>query len=176
MTQTRFSSAARFALPALALGALGLAAGEARADVGVGDRAVEFRQVVDEDGEGASLREERGAIVVVTFGASWCDPCEKELPAFEDLAEHYAEAGADVTFFAVNVDSELSTGRAFMDQFDFEHADALFDPNRATVRLYAPPAMPSTFIIDSRGLVRVVHEGYRPGDEDELREAVDQLL
>ncbi len=156
--------------------ALALFAPPAAAEVSVGDRATEFRQVQDGDGDAVSLREQRGDVVVVTFGASWCAPCEAELPALESLASHYAERDADVAFFAVNVDRELAKGRAFMNGFDFEHVEPVFDPRSATARLYAPPAMPSTYIIDQRGLVRVVHQGYERGDERRIRRAVDSLL
>lgn len=165
-------SASFAALVAISLGGMARAA----ADVGVGDRATEFRRVHDDGGDAIELRKHRGEVVVVTFGASWCAPCKRELPALERLAGRYAARGADVTFFAVNIDRDRATGRRFMSEFDFEHVTAAFDPNMATARLYDPPAMPSTYIIDQRGLVRVVHEGYRPGDERKIREAVDNLL
>lgn len=176
MKTTTPRSPAPAGIPLAALAAAAFAPATALAEVGVGDRAEEFRQVVDADGADASLREHRGEVVVMTFGASWCAPCEEELPAFEELAEEYAERDADVTFFAINADSELATGRQFMAQFDFEHAVTLYDPGQSTVRLYAPPAMPSTYIVGPRGLVRVLHEGYRPGDEDEIQAALERLL
>ncbi len=168
---------ARAALAVLSLLAVTTAGiATAAADVGVGDRAAEFRRVSDENGQAVTLGAHRGKVVVVTFGASWCAPCRRELPALEKVAAHYASRDADVAFIAINIDRDRATGVRFMNEFDFEHVQAAFDPNSATARLYAPPAMPSTYIIGKRGLVRVVHEGYRPGDEKTIRQAVDRLL
>jgi thiol-disulfide isomerase/thioredoxin len=159
---------------ATAVAAAGVSA--AVADVSVGDRATEFRSVSDAKGQAVTLRAHRGKVVVVSFGASWCAPCRRELPALEQLAARYASRGADVQIIAVNVDRDRGAGRRFMREFNFEHVRVAFDPNMATARLYDPPAMPSTYIIDKRGLVRAVHEGYRPGDEAKIRRAVDKLL
>jgi cytochrome c biogenesis protein CcmG, thiol:disulfide interchange protein DsbE len=148
----------------------------ALANVSVGDRAAAFRGVQDASGANVTLAAHRGKVVVVTFGASWCAPCRRELPALERLAARYAAQGADVQIIAVNIDRDRATGRRFMSEFGFEHVQAVFDPNSATARLYDPPAMPSTYIIDKRGLVRAIHEGYRPGDENKIRQAVDRLL
>lgn len=148
----------------------------AAAGVGVGDRAAEFRNVKTADGERVALRALRGKVVVVTFGASWCDPCKRELPALEQLASRFAARDADVAVIAVNVDEDRGDGRRFMSRFDFEHVRPAFDPNRATAGRYGPPTMPSTYVIDQNGLVRAVHRGYRPGDEAKVRRAVQELL
>ena len=54
-------------------------------------------------GKAMSLKRFKDQVVVVTFGASWCEPCKKELPAYEKLAQKYQKRGAAVVFIAVNI-------------------------------------------------------------------------
>ncbi|MEM9490127.1 MAG: TlpA disulfide reductase family protein [Myxococcota bacterium] len=164
--------------PALAI-ALGLAAAlvlpaDALAGVGVGDRAVELSSAKDQRGKRVKLKSYRGKIVVITFGASWCKPCKKELPAWDKLAGKYKNKG--VVFVAVNIDKDLSKGKAFMKKAKLKHMRAVYDPSGAAADSYEPPTMPSTYVIDGRGLVRSVHRGYRSGDAKKLARELDTLL
>jgi thiol-disulfide isomerase/thioredoxin len=147
----------------------------ASAGVGKGDRAPEFVQVVDAQGRRAQLRRHRDQVVVLTFGASWCAPCKRELPALDKLARDYAQAKARVVFLAVNIDTDRAKGQQFFNQLKVRHVQRLFDPRKSTVELYDPPKMPSVFIIRD-GIIRHVHGGYVPGDEKHLKTQIDSLL
>jgi thiol-disulfide isomerase/thioredoxin len=146
----------------------------ARAGVGEGQRAVEFRTVVDEAGRNLRLAQFRGKVVVLTFGASWCVPCKKELPALEQLARAYQ--GKQVAFVAVNIDTDRGKGRAFMKKAGLRVVQRAFDPSGGTIELYDPPKMPTTFVIGPRGIVHLVHGGYQAGDEQKLARMIDRLL
>lgn len=52
----------------------------------------------------------------------------------------------------------------------------LDDSNGAVVELYDVPSMPSSFIIDKKGIVRVIHKGFLPGDEVVLKSQIEELL
>ena len=80
----------------LSFALVALLATPALAGVKQGDRAAEFVQVVDGSGKALSLKRFKDQVVVVTFGASWCEPCKKELPAYEKLAQKYQKRGASV--------------------------------------------------------------------------------
>src|SRR5262245_58309663 len=104
-------SASRLSLVgSILLGFAALAGGgpPARAEIRKGDRAADFVQVVDAAGKRVSLKSFRDQVVVVTFGASWCEPCKRELPAMEKLARRYEQRRAPVVFLAVNIDNEKS--------------------------------------------------------------------
>jgi len=161
--------------PAILAAAVLLAAAPASAGVRKGDRVSDFVQVVDGGGKRVSLKKLRDRVVVVTFGASWCEPCKKELPALEKLARHYAKAGAKVSFFAVNIDNQKAKGARFMKQAGLRVVNAVFDPQKSTVESFDPPKMPTTFIIRG-GVVRHVHAGFSPGDEKKLAAAIDREL
>ena len=140
-----------------------------------GDRAADFVQVVDASGKAMSLKRFKDQVVVVTFGASWCEPCKKELPAYEKLAQKYQKRGASVVFIAINIDTESSKAKKFMSQAGLRAVRAAFDRQKSTVESYDPPKMPSTFVI-RRGIVKHVHAGYERGDESKLATIIDREL
>ncbi len=146
---------------------------EAEAKVRKGDRASKFVSVKDAAGKTFKLKKYKDRIVVLTFGASWCKPCKKELPAFEKLAKKYDKK--KVIFVAVNIDSNLSKGKAFAKKAGLKQVVAVFDPKSSTVESFEPPTMPSTFII-KRGIVKHVHAGYRDGDIGKLAKLINKEL
>jgi len=154
-------------------GLMVLGLGTAEAKVRKGDRAVDFVSVKDASGKKVSLKSYKKQVVVLTFGASWCKPCGKELPAYEKLAAKYDKK--KVIFIAVNIDSKVSKGKAFMKKAGVSTMLGLFDPKSSTVESYDPPSMPSTFVI-KKGIVKHVHAGYRTGDVDKLKKVIDSNL
>ena len=165
----------RTVVAALAVASLLAAAPSAGAEVRKGDRAADFVQAVDSAGKRVSLKTFRDQVVVVTFGASWCEPCKRELPAMEKLARRYQKQRARVVFLAVNIDNEIAKGKRFMQQAGLRAVRAIFDSQKSTVETYDPPKMPSTFIIRG-GVVRHVHAGFSAGDESALGAAIDGQL
>jgi thiol-disulfide isomerase/thioredoxin len=164
---------------AVAVGAVGPGAlipggdaiASAHADVGVGDRAPEPKGAKDTAGKPFKLSSLHGGWVVMTFGGSWCKPCKKELPAWDRLAGKWA---GKVTFVAVNLDNDPAKGKKFMDGLKLKNLVRVFAPENSTsaADIYAPPAQPSSYVIDPNGVVRKIHESYYSGDEKKL----DKLL
>lgn len=153
---------------------LSLVTSVALAGVGTGDRAPDLVAAKDDRGRKVKLKQYRDKVLVLTFGASWCQPCKKELPAWEKLAVRYADKG--VVFMAVNIDKEQDKGKAFIKTAKLKTMRAVFEPDGGTVESYDPPSMPTTYVIDRRGVVRFVHAGYRGGDEAKLAKELDALL
>ena len=158
------------------VGALSIAdssSNEAEAKVRAGDRAKSFVSVKDGKGKNFKLKSYKDRVVVLTFGASWCKPCKKELPAFEKLAKKYDKK--KVIFVAVNIDSNLAKGKAFAKKAGLSKVVAVYDPKSSTVESYQPPTMPSTFII-KKGIVKHVHAGYRDGDIAKLAKRINKEI
>jgi len=164
------------AVAAVALLTLVAFAGTSSAKVSKGDRAAEFSGVKDGKNHNLKLSAYRGKVVVLTFGASWCKPCGKELPAYEALARKYAKANAAVQFVAVNIDSDHQKAVTFVKQSGLKTVKVGFDQSSSTVDKYEPGTMPTTYIIDGKGIVREVHAGFEKGDEEEIAKLVDGLL
>jgi thiol-disulfide isomerase/thioredoxin len=148
-----------------------LAATGAFAEVKEGDRAPELDGAKLENGKAFKLKGHRGRWVVLTFGGSWCKPCKKELPAWDLLAAKWA---GKVTFVAVNLDNDKAKGKKFMDGLKIKKMIRVYAPEESTAAadVYSPPKQPSSYVIDPKGIVRELHEGYAGGDDKKM----DRLL
>ena len=156
------------ALTALLLGAVAFSP-IAEAKIRKGDRVSKLVGVTDKGKKKVSLKAHKDKVVIMTFGASWCAPCKKELPALEKLAAKYA--GKKVVFIAINIDKDRAKGIKFMKEAGLKRVVQAFDTKKSAVDSFDPPTMPTTFII-RKGVVRHVHTGYRKGDD----KALDKLI
>ncbi|HEV8439341.1 MAG TPA: TlpA disulfide reductase family protein [Methylomirabilota bacterium] len=122
-----------------------------------GIRAPAFT-LADVDGGPLSLSDLRGRPVVLNFWASWCVPCEMEMPALQRLQD--TAGSGTVAVVAVNVRESAARvkdwGRGRAIRFRL-----LLDLDGAVTSRYAVEALPFTVLIDGRGDVRAVAEGPR---------------
>jgi thiol-disulfide isomerase/thioredoxin len=167
MTTTRAALAA--------LLAVGLPAATALANAKVGDRAANF-SLPALDGGSVKLSDLKGKIVLVDFWASWCVPCRKELPALDALQKRYADAKKPVIILAVNVDKDRANAEKLLAAVKVAAIRILLDPDGKVAGAYDVPTMPSSFIIDEKGLVRNVHAGFSSGDERKFAEEIEALV
>jgi peroxiredoxin len=153
---------------------LATAARHADADIKVGDRAPELDIAKTEAGKAWKLKDQKGW-TLMTFGAKWCIPCGKELPAWDKLAPSFK---GKVTFVAVNVNNDRKDGKKFHDKLKLKNMVRVYLPQeQATAdEQYDTGTFPSTFVIDPKGIVRHIHSGYETGDENELKEALNKFL
>ena len=140
-----------------------------------GDRAPEI-DLPALSGKRVKLSSLRGSVVVVDFWASWCVPCKKELPALDALAKRYADDRQPVVFLAVGIDKERANAEKQIAASKVTSMEILLDPDGKTAAAYDLPTMPSSFIIDAKGLVKHAHAGYKSGDEKKLAAEIDALL
>jgi cytochrome c biogenesis protein CcmG, thiol:disulfide interchange protein DsbE len=136
-----------------------------------GAPAPEFR-LSARGGTSASPSDHGGKVVLVDFWATWCEPCRSSFPEYQALVARYQ---GRVVVLGISEDDE----EAGIDRFaretgaDFPLA---WDGDKAVAQRYQIKGMPTLFIIDQRGLVRFVHAGFRPGDEQQISAAIDSLL
>ncbi len=150
-------------LPAVLVAALTTSA---HAEVKKGDKFVEL-DAKTSAGKKFRLKDMAGKWVLFTFGASWCEPCHKELPAWDKVAPKFA---GKVLFVAVNINNKEEEGKAFIESLKLKHIFPVFlpDENSPALKAYDPDHMPSTFVIDPKGVVRLIEYGYEKGNEDKL--------
>ena len=115
-----------------------------------------------------------GRVVLLDFWASWCAPCRDELPALELIRAEWEPRG--VAFVAVNVDTDRAEAERMARELGVKMPVGL-DLDQKVVPLYQPPTMPTSYLIDKKGVVRHVHEGYRGVADDQrfTRELHDLL-
>jgi len=158
--------------PRLALLAV-LAGGGCATSGFVGKAAPDFTLPALGGGE-VKLAALRGQVVVIDFWASWCGPCREELPELEKLRPEYEPRG--VRFVAINVDDDAAAAAAAARQLALAMPVGM-DAAKKTAEAYAPPAMPSSYVVDRAGTVRFVHEGFAGSpDIARFRRELDELL
>ncbi len=131
-----------------------------------------FEGLVDAEKKPISLTPKGGRVLVITFGASWCPPCAKELPVLNKLATDYEKNKSPVEFVAINVDQNPKTGAAFMAGLAVQKLRVVFDPKHRVVARFDPPNMPTTYIASGNNVV-AFHEGYKKGDMAVLKKTID---
>lgn len=120
----------------------------------VGAPAPDFTLLTPE-GETLTLSDLRGQPVVLNFWATWCPPCRAEVPALEQVSR---ELGEDVTVLGVNVQEDRGAVQAFIDELEMTYPVVL-DPSAEVARAYLVRAFPTTYFIDSRGVIAYTISG-----------------
>lgn len=105
-------------------------------------------------GKTQKLSDLRGRVVVLTFWATWCEPCRREFPAMQRVA-----ASSDAVFIAIDLLEDGSKVRSFMDSLALDRIDPLLDTDGALTRAYAAIELPQTFFIDARGVIQHIERG-----------------
>jgi thiol-disulfide isomerase/thioredoxin len=156
------------------------AGSSARADVlKVGDRLAELDVATDAAGKPVKLKAFKGKWVLVTIGADWCKPCAKELPTWDKLA---GELKGKVVFVAIDIDDDIAVGKRFHDKLKLRNMQRVYMPSdkSGVAGNYGSDHMPSTFVADDKGVVRLVREGFEAGDTDgeykKLKDALAKLV
>ena len=127
-----------------------------------------------QDGKPAiTLSELRGKTVYVDFWASWCAPCLRSMPLINELYAQYRDQGFEV--IAINVDDPIEDGREFLLDTPLDYLIAA-DTKNEVLELYGVRGMPTSFLVDSEGVVRMVHMGFRDNDIVLIETAVTGLL
>ena len=104
--------------------------------------------------EGGSLKfpgDLGGRVVAIRFWADWCPFCEGEMRQLELVYDKYRERG--LTILAVNVRQERDTAARFVAKLDISY-DTLLDESGEVARAYGVIALPTTFFVDSNGVLR----------------------
>lgn len=126
--------------------------------VRVGDGLPAVR-LSDWQGDDVQLVASRAGVMVIDFWASWCQPCRTALPELNAIAQRYAADGLQVV--AVNVDKTREPADAFLKTYVPAPAMTLLrDPGGAGLAHYGAAGMPALYVIDQRGVVRLVETGF----------------
>jgi peroxiredoxin len=119
------------------------------------------------------LRQFHGKVLYVDFWASWCGPCTKSFPFLNNLHRELNDQGLQV--LGVNLDENPDDAKEFLAKYPADFTVAA-DANERCARDFEVKAMPSSYLIDRKGIVRHVQLGFRPGEAKELQTLVEQLL
>jgi thiol-disulfide isomerase/thioredoxin len=113
--------------------------------------------------------------IIISFWATWCAPCKKELNTIHELYEDW-QAETGVTLVAVSIDDEKTKSQVpvYVNGKAWDYM-VLMDPNGDFKRAMGVNNVPHTFLIDKDGNIVYSHNNYAPGDEDKLYKELLQL-
>ena len=116
-----------------------------------------------------------GKNYVVSFWATWCVPCKKELSNMEDLYDNWKEE-LNTEVIAISGDDSRNRSRvkAYVEGEEWPYT-VLLDPNQDLMRAMGVQNMPFTFIINSKGEIVYKHNSYSEGDEYEIENKLMEL-
>ncbi len=143
---------------------------------GVEYQAPDFRtSTLEGNSQGVpfQLNQLRGQVVYVDFWASWCVPCRLSFPALDQLHKKYHGRGFEVV--AVNKDVEAADSRRFLARIPVGFT-LVVDPDDRIVRAFQVKSMPSGYLLDRKGRVRYVHEGFRSDSAALIEAQIIDLL
>jgi len=124
-------------------------------------------------GDVVSLDKLRGKVVYVDFWASWCAPCRRSFPFMNEMQQKYGAKG--LTIIGINVDKRRPDADKFLGLIPAQFA-IVFDDTGATPAAYAAKAMPSSYLIDTRGNVTYIERGFLDESKGHIEERVKALL
>jgi thiol-disulfide isomerase/thioredoxin len=99
----------------------------------------------------------RGRPVFVNFWGTWCEPCQRELPAFEQFQAAQGENGAVI--LAVNVGETADAINQYFNDHSIAGLTVLLDAKQDISYAYDVQRFPTTYLIDSAGVVRFKYLG-----------------
>jgi peroxiredoxin len=131
----------------------------------------------DLDGEWFSLDDHLGdKVLYISFWATWCVPCRRELPHLQKMYDELGERG----FLVISINTDPPATRSKIKPFIRRYKagfPCLLDPDNNVHDKYNPTReLPYAVLVDQRGEIHTVFPGYRSGDETLLREQVLALL
>ena len=119
------------------------------------------------------MNEYAGKVLYLDFWASWCPPCAKSFPFLNELHQQYINEGLQI--IGINLDEAPEDAEKFLTQYPAEFTLAS-DLTKQCAEDLGVAAMPSSYLIDRKGVIRHIHLGFRESETQELREMVKQLL
>ncbi|SFL84201.1 Peroxiredoxin [Gracilibacillus orientalis] len=128
---------------------------EEEATLDIGDKAKDFqlkRVANNEDAKKSTLQlsDLEGKGVMLNFWATYCEPCEREMPYMEKLYPKYQEQGVEIV--AVSVDATELVIDKFVDHYDLSFP-VLHDKDSQVLDAYGIRPLPTTYFIDENGVV-----------------------
>ncbi len=118
----------------------------------------------------------QGKPIIISFFATWCKPCNRELKAINEVYEDWVEE-TGVKLIAVSIDEAQNVNKVkpLVDSNGWPY-EALLDPNRDFSRALGIQTIPFTLIVDGNGNIAYKHNGYTDGAETELIEKVREMV
>jgi peroxiredoxin len=143
---------------------------------GIGAQATDFT-LRDTDGRNVNLSDFLGKnVVVINFWATWCIPCQAELPLLQKIYMDNKSKGLVMLGVAMDGPETIAQVRPYANRYGLTYP-ILLDEETKVVATYNPKrTAPLTVEIDRKGIIARVRSGYSAGDEKLIADDVTSLL
>ncbi len=148
------------------------------AGISEGDKAPDFTLKTLEGTKTYTMQNFKGEVVLLNLWASWCKGCKKEMPEFFELQKSYKKSFKIVT---VSVDDKASKSQKFLQSVEKKTGIktpfiSLHDSDKSVAKAYQAVAMPSSYLIDKKGIIRLIIVGsLNSEDIEQLKLEINKL-
>lgn len=117
-----------------------------------------------------------GNPMIISFFATWCKPCNRELDAISEVYEEWQEeTGVKLVAISIDQAQNMNKVKPLVDQHEWPFETVLLDPNGEFKRQLGIQMIPYVLIVDGQGKIVYKHNGYTDGAEEELIEKIRSM-
>lgn len=120
-----------------------------------------------------SLSSLRGKVVLLDFWASWCAPCQEELPLLDDMAARLKSK--DIEIVGLSIDESQADAEQFLTRKSSWSLTLGQDAEQKIASQFKPPKMPTSYVIDRKGVVRQMNAGFERADLEKIEAQLLEL-
>ena len=133
---------------------------------------VQLKDINGKTVQTASIANNDGNPVIISFWATWCKPCMRELKAIHEVyADWQDETGVKMIIVSIDQAQDANRVKPMVDGFGWEY-EVWLDPNGDFKRAMNVQNVPHVFVLDGKGKIVYNHTGYTDGGEQDIYEAL----
>ena len=136
------------------------------------------REIKGLDNTTFHLSDFQGKVVVINIWASWCGPCRREVPEYDQVRKSYA--GKNVEFIGLTGEDPRTAAdkvKKFVREVNFGFRVGWVDRDTVRLLMDGKPAIPQTLVLDPEGRILSHWSGYSSGQSgNRLKQAIDGAL
>ncbi|MDP9033903.1 MAG: redoxin domain-containing protein [Myxococcota bacterium] len=148
-------------------------ANEAQQGSVIGEAVPDLELAPLNGGTAVRLSDLRGKVVLLDVWASWCAPCKEELPMLDEMVGRLRKKGVEIV--AVSIDDNRQDAEAFLQSRPGWSLRFAHDPEGQVPGKLQPPKMPSSYVIDRKGIIREMNAGFARSDAPHIEARLSEL-